>query len=94
MAEKDDHSMRHLGEDNRGSQQRSKVNQDSEWGLAGPLLLLLQGPFSNMQGLTLPSCVAFSCPSIYNLSYVTEQLILGRYETQVGLFLGSNYYNS
>ena len=47
-----------------------------------------------MQGLTLPSCMAFSCPSIYNLSYVAEQLILGRYETQVGLFLGSNYYNS
>lgn len=75
MAEKDDDSMRHLGEDNRGSQQRSKVNQDSELGLAGSLL---QGPFSNMQGLTLPSCVAFSCPSIYNLSYVAEQLNLGR----------------
>lgn len=75
MAEKNDHSMRHLGEDNRGSRQRSKVNQDCEWRLAGPLLLL-QWPFSNTEGLTLPSCVAFSCPSIYNLSYVTEQLIL------------------
>lgn len=59
MAEKDDHSMRHLGEDNRDSKQRSKVNQDSEWGLAGPLLQLLQGPFSNMQGLTLPSAWHF-----------------------------------